>query len=281
MKIAISTESTSDLSKDLLQQYDIHTTPLSVVLGNETKLDGEVSSDTIFDYVNRTKQLPKTSAVNTYQYEEHFRSLLKDYDAIIHVSLSSGISSTYQNAKNAANEFEGKVHVIDSLSLSSGVGLLAIYAAELVKQELEVNKIVEKVTDRVKTVQLKFVLQNVDYLYKGGRCSKLAFLGANIFHICPQIIMTGGKMDAGKKYRGNFYNVVEQYVDDLLKECTHPDLERIFIAHSPIDDKNILEMVKQKLASHGFKNIYDAPSGCTVLCHCGRNAIGVIYLNDK
>lgn len=281
MRIAISTESTCDLNTAQLIEYGIHSVPFSVILGAESFLDGvDVTCIDVFDYVTTNKQLPKTSAVNQFQYEEHFTKLLKEYDAVIHIAFSSELSSACRNAMLAAQEV-GNVHVIDSLQLSSGVALLALYAKELVNQGKDLKEIIELVKNRINSVQTSFVIQNVDYLYKGGRCSKLACLGANLFHICPQIIMSNGKMDQGKKYRGKFFNVVSQYVDDTLIQFNHPDLSTVFLTSTTLDDSTIIDMVKEKLIKRGFKKIITAQAGCTISSHCGPNCLGILYINDK
>lgn len=281
MKIAVSSESTIDLTKELLKEFNIQTVPFSVILGADAKLDGEFPVQEIYDYVAKTKQLPKTSAVNQFQYEEHFNNLLKEYDEVIHIAFSSELSSAYRNAMLAAEECNGKVHIIDSRSLSTGIALLAMYAADLVKEGLEINEIVNKVSERVKSVQASFVLSNVDYLYKGGRCSKIAFLGANIFHICPQIVVADGKMDAGKKYRGKFDFVAKQYVDETLQQFDHPDLTRVFLTYSSKQDESLIGAIKDKLIAKGFKTIYETTAGGTIASHCGPNCLGVLYINDR
>lgn len=282
MRIAISSESTIDLNLEQLKEYDIHSVPFSVILGSESYLDGiDIDCNGVYKYVKENNQLPKTSAVNQYQYEEHFSNLKKEYEAIIHISFSSELSSAYRNAVLAAEEVKD-VYVIDSRSLSSGIALLAIYVSKLVKEGKDLSEIIEAVSARVNDVQASFVLQNIEYLYKGGRCSKMAVLGANLFHICPQIIVKDGKMDAGKKYRGKFINVVGQYVDDTLAQFDHPDLEEVFITDSGLDDsENILNMVKDKLTKRGFKNIHFGKAGCTIASHCGPNCIGILYINDR
>jgi len=281
MRIAISSESTIDLTKEQLNEFNIHVVPFSVILGSESFLDGvDINCNGVYKYVKEHKQLPKTSAVNQFQYEEHFSNLKKEYEAIIHISFSGELSSAYRNAVLAAEEVKD-VYVIDSRSLSSGIGLLAIYASELVNEGKELNEIIESIKARVNAVQASFVIQNVEYLYKGGRCSKIAFLGANIFHICPQIIVKDGKMDAGKKYRGNFYNVVSQYIDDTLAQFNHPDLNHVFITDSELDDQRICQMAKEKLMQRGFKNIHFSKAGCTIASHCGPNCFGILYINDK
>lgn len=283
MKIVISSESTIDLSAEQLARFKIHIVPFSIVLGSQSYLDGiEMDCNGIFKYVKESKQLPKTSAVNQFQYQQHFEKLLKEYDAVIHIAFSSELSSAYRNAVLAANELKN-VFIIDSRSLSSGIALLAIYASELVHQGKEAKEIVDLVSARVNSVQASFVIQNVEYLYKGGRCSKIAFLGANIFHICPQIIVANGKMEAGKKYRGKSYNVINQYVDDTLTQFNHPDLSHVFVTDSGLGDEenNILDAVEEKLVKRGFKNIHFSKAGCTIASHCGPNCFGILYINDK
>lgn len=281
MKIVISSESTIDLTKELLEKFDIHIVPFSVILGAESKYDGELTNQQLFDYVKSSKQLPKTSAVNQYQYEEHFKALLNNYDIVIHITLSSEISSAYRNAVLASEEFKDKVYIIDSRSLSTGIALLALYARKLADQGLNPTDIVKQVTERTKNVQASFVIQSLDYLYKGGRCSKLAMFGANLFHICPQIVVSNGKMDAGKKFRGKYFDVVSQYVDETLEEFNNPDLETVFITFPSLDDEaNIVNMVKEKLTKRGFKNIYVTYAGGTIATHCGPNTIGILYFNN-
>ena len=281
MRIAISAESTVDLTKELLIQFDIHTVPFSVILGEEVKLDGEIPNQELFDYVKKTNQLPKTSAVNQFQYEEHFKSLLNNYDVVIHITLSSEISSAYRNAVTVAEQFKDRVYVIDSRSLSTGIALLTLYARKLADQGVDPKEIVNQVKEKVKHVQASFVLQSLDYLYKGGRCSKLAMFGANLFHICPQILVSDGKMDAGKKFRGKYFDVVSEYVDKTLEEFNHPDLDTVFITYPSLDDEtNIVNMVKDKLIKRGFKHIYPTYAGGTIASHCGPNTIGILYFNN-
>ena len=280
MRIAISAESTVDLTNELLKQFDIHTVPFSVILGDEAKLDGEVSNQVLFDYVKNTKKLPKTSAVNQFQYEEHFKALLNNYDVVIHFTLSSEMSSAYRNAVLASNEFNGKVFIVDSRTLSTGIALLALHARKLASEGVDPSEIVNKVKALIPNVQASFVIQSLDYLYKGGRCSKLAMFGANLFHICPQIVVKEGKMDAGKKFRGKYFDVVSQYVDETLEEFNNPDLETVFITYPSLDDEtNIVNMVKEKLIKRGFKNIYPTYAGGTIASHCGPNTIGILYIN--
>jgi len=278
MKIAISAESTIDMPKELLAQYDIHTLPFTVILGDEVKLDGEFPVSHIIDYVNKTKVLPKTSAVNQAQFEEHFSRLLNEYDAIIHVSLSSGISCACENAKAVAARMEN-VYVIDSQSLSSGIGLIAIYASKLVKKGYAPEEIVKKCEERVPHVQASFVLARLDYLYKGGRCSALQLFGSNILKLRIQILVKDGKMKPAGKYRGNMDNCIKNYVIDTLNTYDNPDLSEVFITSTTATDEQN-EMVREILKEHGFRHIMATNAGGTITSHCGENTLGILFIND-
>ena len=278
MKICISAESTIDLQQNLLDEFDIHTIPFSVLLGEELGLDGVVTPTEIFDYVDRTGVLPKTSAVNQIQFEEYFAELLKEYDEIIHFSLSSDLSSAYQNAVNAAIGNE-HIHVIDSMSLSTGIALLAINAAKLARAGKTAEEIVDISKKRIPYDQASFVLATVDYLYKGGRCSALAKLGVQLFRIRPQIIVSGGKMKPGKKYMGKQLNCVQSYVKDTLEEFSNPDLSLAFLTHSHATE-DMIEAAKKALLDRGFKRVEITVAGATISSHCGPKCLGILYLND-
>ena len=278
MRIALSAESTIDMPKNLLEQYDIHTLPFTVFLGDEVKFDGEFPTSHIIEYVNEHKVLPKTGAVNRSQYEEHFNKLLESYDAVIHVSLSSCISSACENAKSVAAEMKN-VYVIDSLSLSSGIGLIAIYASKLIKKGLLPEEIVKKCEERVPHVQASFVLARLDYLYKGGRCSALQLFGANILKLRIQIVVKEGKMKPAGKYRGNMDNCIRNYVNDTLKQYDNPDFSEVFITSTTATDEQN-EMVRQILEEHGFRHIMTTSAGGTITSHCGENTLGILFIND-
>ena len=278
MKIAISAESTIDLPKNILSSYDIRTIPFTLVMGEDTALDGEVSSADLFAYTQKTGKLPHTAAVNEFQYEEYFAELKKEYDYIIHFSLSSEISSACANATSVAAKMEN-VKVIDTRSLSTGIALLAIAARELANQGAEPNEIIEKISKRIPHDQTSFSLESVDFLYKGGRCSLLAMLGANILKIKPEIYVRDGKMYPGKKYRGPMKKVVLDYVEDTLAEFNTPDLTRVFVTYSTAPE-DVVEAVKERLAKAGFKEIIPTEAGATISCHCGPHCLGILYLND-
>ena len=278
MKIAVSVESTNDLTKDLLNKYDIKVIPYQIVLDDKTILDGEMTTEELFDFVEKSGKLPKTNALNEFEYTEFFEKLKKDYDAVIHVALSSGLTSSTQNAINAAKNVEN-VFVVDSKSLSTGIGLLAIYARELAEKGEQPQDIFQKVSARVENLQVSFVIERLDYLYKGGRCNSLQFFGANLLKLRPRIILKDGKMGADKKYRGTMGKVVAKYCEEVLDEFHTPDLDKVFITYTTATEE-MIEAAKAAVEAKGFKNIYETHAGCTIASHCGANTLGILYFND-
>lgn len=278
MKIAISTESVCDLGKDLIEKYNIHTLPYSVILGDEVVQDNEEVPAKIFEYVKETKKLPKTSAINEMAYKEYFTNLLKDYDAVIHITLSSGLTSSVSHCQTASSKLKN-VYVIDSLSLSSGIGLLAIYASELAQTNISPEEIVEKVSARIPFVQASFVVDKLDYLYKGGRCNALALFGANILKIHPQIVVSNGLMNPGKRYRGKMEKVIGAYCEDTLAQFNHADKTRAFVTYTTATDE-MVNVAVNALKNAGFKEIYTTTAGGTITSHCGEHVLGILYIND-
>lgn len=279
MKIAISAETTIDMPKELLEKYNIHTTAFTILLGEETKLDGELKSDEIFEYVQKTKILPKTSAINEFQYTEYFEKLLEDYDAVVHISLSSEISSACNNAKAAASKMQN-IYIVDSRSLSTGIALLAIYASKLAAGgKISAAEITNLVTARVPHVQASFIVERLDYLHKGGRCSSIALLGANLLKIRPQIVVKDGKMQSAKKYRGNIDKVIEDYSKDVIEQFNTPDLTTAFVTYTTATE-GMVAAAKKALQDRGFKEIYETRAGATISSHCGEHTLGILYIND-
>ena len=279
MKICISAESTIDLSKELLEKYHIKTIPFGVLLGEDSYLDGEINSQDIFDYVAKTKVLPRTTAINEYQFREYFEGILNEgYDAVIHFSLSSEISTTCSLAQRATRKVD-HVYVIDSRSLSTGIALEAIYASKLADKGLSPEEIVEKVNARIPFVQASFVIQTLEYLHKGGRCSGLAMLGAALLRIKPQIIVSEGKMAPAKKYFGRKSQVVEAYCKDTLEQFANPDLSIAFVTHTQATPEMVAVAI-EALKNRGFKTIYETTAGATITSHCGPATLGILFIND-
>lgn len=279
MKIAISAESTIDLSKELLAQYKIETIPFTVLLGENSYADGDITPQDIFDYVAKNKILPRTSAINDFQYRAYFDELLdKGYDAIIHICLSSEISSSHAHAEQAAARYDN-VYIIDSRSLSTGIALQAIYASKLRDKGLDAKTIVEKVKARTPYVQASFVIQTLEYLHKGGRCSGLLRFGAAILRIKPQIIVSDGKMAPAKKYIGRKTQVVEQYCKDTLEQFANPDLSLAFVTHT-LATPEMVTVAIDALKERGFRTIYETKAGATITSHCGPMTLGILFIND-
>ena len=278
MKIAVSVETTCDLTKELLQQNDLKIIPFHITLGDKMFLDGEVSTEEMFASVDETGILPKTNAINEFEYAEYFENLKKEYDAIIHFSLSSGLSSSCANAKRAAQNFKN-VFVIDSQSLSTGISLLALYAVDLVKEGFAPEEIAQKVEDRIGSVQASFVLERLDYLHKGGRCNLFTLLGATILKIRPRIVVKDGKMSSDKKFKGNMGKVIRKYCESVFEDFSTPDLNRVFITYTTATEE-MLEEVRNAVKEKGFKNIYETRAGGTISSHCGANTLGVLFFND-
>lgn len=281
MNICISAETTVDLTKELLEKFEIRTIPFTLVMGEETGFDGEVTPEDLYAYVAKTNKLPHTAAINVFQYTEYFKELLKTYDHIIHFALSSEISSACSNAITASHdeEVEGKVTIIDSRSLSTGIALHAIYARKLARAGKSPKEIVDLVLPRIPFGQASFSLESVNYLYKGGRCSMLQMLGANVLKLKPEIYVKDGKMVSGAKYRGPMKKVVMEYVEDTLKLFPNPDKEEVFITYSTAPD-DVVEAVKERLLKEGFQNINITRAGATISCHCGPHCLGILYIND-
>ena len=279
MKIAISVESTVDLSKELIKQYNLEMIPFTVLLGETAYKDGDITSQDIFDFVAKEKILPRTSAINDFQYREHFDNLkAKGYDAIIHISLSSEISSSFAHGELVATKYDN-VYVIDSRSLSTGIALLAIYACKLRDKGYKPQEIVEKVKARIPYVQASFVIQTLEYLHKGGRCSGLLRFGATILRIKPQIIVSDGKMAPAKKYIGRKTQVINGYCKDTLEQFANPDLSVAFVTHTQATPEMVAVAI-EALKERGFKTIYETNAGATITSHCGPQTLGILFIND-
>lgn len=279
-KIRICADSTCDLSPELIEKYNITITPLQIFLGDKDYTDQkDIFPQTIYDYVTKTGILPKTAAVSVGTYTDVFTELKKDCDEIIHFTISSEMSSCYQNAKLAAEEIGG-IYVVDSRTLSSGIGHLAIEAAIMAQDETKTGQeIFDYVTSLVDRLNVSFVINSVNYLYKGGRCSGVAAVGANLLKLKPLIEVHSGKMDMAGKYRGNMKDVVKKYILDRL---TLPDVkfkrDRIFVTCT-CTDYVLPNYAKEIVESLGlFDEVLITIAGSTVTSHCGKDTLGILYI---
>lgn len=281
MKIRITADSTCDLSKELIEKYNVAISPLHVSLGDDDFHDGvTIVPQDIYDYYNANKKLPKSGACSAVEYEEFFKKQLDDgYDAVIHFNLSSEMSASYGNAVNAAQNLNN-VYVVDSRNLSTGTGLLVLYACDLVSEGLAPEEIVKKVTARLDAVRASFIINTLEYLHKGGRCSSLVYYAANLMGLKPTIEVKGGKMGVGSKFIGKFTRCVGKYADLVKSQCTSPDKRRCFVTHTQMDD-GVFEKVFEQVKSWGiFDEVLETTAGCTITTHCGPNTIGILYIND-
>ncbi|MGN1295593.1 MAG: DegV family protein [Bacilli bacterium] len=278
-RILISSDSTCDLSKDILIKRGIKQTSLHVLLGTKEYSDGiDIEPTDIFKYVDKTGELPKTSAFGILEYQTFFFNNLKEYDYIIHFTISSDLSSTYNNAVLASREFEDKVCVIDSRNLSTGQGLLVLRACDLRDEGKSFQEIISVVEEEKKRVQVSFVVDTVDYLYKGGRCSGAARLASNLFKIHPSIDMIDGKLVPKKNYRGTLKKCIEKYVFDLAEEYLSYDDTRVFITHACASD-DVVDLIKEVVNSKfSFKEIIVTVAGSVVTSHCGQGTLGVLFV---
>lgn len=283
MKIKITADCTCDLTQDMVENLNVGIKPVNIIMNDKEYLDGvNITLPELFKMFKETGQLPKTSACNPVEYEEFFNEQLKSdggYDAIIHFSLSSGISCLNQNANVASQAFDNKVWVIDSQTLSTAIALQIFYAHELIQKGLSVQEIVNKVEARKTNAQASFVIDTLKFLYKGGRCSALSMFGANILGIKPSIIVKDGKMGVGKKFRGKYDKVVLEYVDYILETYKNPDRKRVFITYTTLDNPEIIDQIKAKLQGK-FDEILVSSAGCTIGSHCGPNTLGILFYTD-
>ena len=277
MKIRISSDSTCDLSPELLEKYDITIAPLSVIIDGQSYKDGvDVTPEDIFRAVDQGKKV-QTAAVNQFEYEELFRKLLKDADAVIHFGISREMSSCYSDACEAAKKL-GSVYVVDSRNLSTGIGLLVLEACEMAAMGKDAQEVFEAVQSRRDKVVATFTVQDIGYLYRGGRCSGLEALGAKMLRIRPEIEVNNGKMNPGKKYRGSYEHYLKHYIRDVLKETEDIDYKRIFITHSPCEE-GMADFAAECVKEYGhFREILDTTAGGTICVHCGPNTLGILFM---
>ena len=279
--IIISSDSTCDLSAELKERYNVSTIPLGVTLGDKTYFDGvDINPDDIYAHHDKTGELPKTTAANVGDCIDYFKPFVDAGKTVIHISLSAEFSSTYNNACLAASEFEN-VYIVDSRNLSTGNGLLVIAAAEMAQSGMEATEIVKKLNDLALCVDASFVIDKLDYLHKGGRCSALAMLGANVLKLKPCIEVKNGKMGVGKKYRGKYGAVLKEYVAERLANIDNIDLDRVFVTHAGVDMEIVNAVVEQVKATAPFKEVFMTRAGCTISSHCGADTLGVLFVRKS
>lgn len=279
--VKIISDSTSDLSKELIAKYDIDIIPLHILLGDKEYRDGvDITPQDIYKWADENKTTPKTSAVSIEDTVNVFKKYIDNGDEIITFAISEDMSTTANVMRLAAEELSAtdKIHVIDSANLSTGIGHLVVEAAVLAKE----GKSAEEITDYIESlkgkVRASFVVDTLVYLYRGGRCSGLAAMAGGVLKLHPKIEVTDGKMHPGKKYRGKINSVVMSYVKDMEEELLKAKKDRVFITHSGCDSA-LVEEVRQYLSQlNVFDNIYETRAGGVISSHCGPGTLGVLYV---
>ena len=276
--VKITCDSTCDLPQALYAKYDVDVAPLAVALGEELHRDGvDISATQLFDYVKKSGVLPKTSAVSMGEYLDLFGKYVNEGRTVIHISLSSNLSASHQNAVLAAEEL-GNVYVIDSRNLSTGSGHLVIEAAEMAAQGLDAAAIAARLNEMKERVDASFVLQTLEYLQKGGRCSSVTALGARALQLRPEIRVADGGMGVGKKYRGAYNKCLLQYVKERLEGRDDIDTRRIFVTNSGgFTDEEVQAVVDEVRKYQPFEEVICNRAGCTICSHCGPNCLGVLF----
>lgn len=276
-KIKITCDSTCDLSLDLYERYHISVIPMCVALGDRICRDGvDVKPEELFAYVGETGKLPTTSAISVGEYEDFFRPFTDEGYEVVHISLSSELSSSHQNAYIAAGEL-GNVFVVDSRSLSTGSGHLVILSAELASAGYDGAYIAKALNEMKGNLDVSFVLQTLDYLHKGGRCSGVARFGANVLKLRPEIVMKNGSLHVGKMYRGTMEKSILDYVRGRLENADHISYDRIFVTHSGVPREIVDKVIALVKELRPFEEVIETVAGSTISCHCGPNCLGVLF----
>ena len=278
MKIKILSDSTCDLSAELLQKYDITLVPLTVIKDGKSYRDGiEITPAESFAHVANGGDLCSTTAMNVGEYTDYFGRYSNEYDGVLHINIGSGFSSSYQNACIAAEDFEN-VRVVDSMNLSTGQGLVVLKACQLAQQCASLDELQQQVQEFTSRIESSFLLDQLQYMVKGGRCSSVVALGANLLNLKPCIEVKDGKLSVVKKYRGNYSKCLATYVKERLADRDDLDRETLFVTRTPVSD-DCLDSVKNAVDAYAnFENIYWTEAGCTVSCHCGPGTLGVLFV---
>ena len=280
-KVIISSDSCCDLGNELISKYNIKILPLIVTMGEASFIDGvTVSPDDIYKFVSETGVLPKTAARSVSDFEDYLRELTADGSEVVHISISSYMSSTVDHAMIAAESFSG-VHVVDSLNLSTGIGHLVLAAADMRDEGYGAEEIVSKLNEMIPKVCASFIIERLDYLHKGGRCSSVAALGANLLKLRPCIEVKDGKMGVAKKYRGPMKSVLSSYISDQLNRSDIKfSKKRVFVTNTAMHDaldEYCVELVKE---ADIFEEVLNTTAGCTITSHCGPSTLGVLFVKE-
>lgn len=278
-KIVLSIDSTCDLNDELVDLHNTKVYPYTINIGDKSYKDNiDITPNDIYEIYERDKILPKTSTINVSEYYNFFKPIVDDGYEVIHINLGSSLTSAYNNSYMAAQELEG-VYPIDSQNLSAGSGLLVLKAASLIKEGYSAKDIASKLKKHRTNIHMSFVLDKLDFLYAGGRCSKVASFGSNLLKIKPVINVdnSSGAMGVGSKYKGSIEKTIVKYIKGKLSEYDNIDDENIFIVHSGMDNKYI-QIARDAVSDcMTFKNVHITTASCTISSHCGPNTLGIAF----
>lgn len=278
MNIKITSDSTCDLPKELVSAYDIGIIPLTVVKDGKSYTDGvDITPADIFAHVAAGGDLCSTAALGVGEYQDHFAKYAGDYDGVLHINISAEFSSSYQNACLAAEEFQN-VRVVDSRNLSTGQGLVVLKACALAKTCESLEDLQNQLNEFTCRVESSFLLDQLKYMVKGGRCSAVAALGANLLNLKPCIEVKDGKMSVVKKYRGNYAKCLASYVKDRLSGREDIEKGTLFVTRTPVTEECLQAVSDAVKDFNDFENTYWNEAGCTVSCHCGPGTLGVLFV---
>ncbi len=278
-KIIIAVDSACDIAKEVLLENEIAVLPYHINFGDESFIDGvTITRDELYQKVDETGMMPKTAAIGPAVFSDFFAELLEKGDAVVYLSIGSRFSSACQNAILAASEFEN-VFIVDTMSLSSGEALLLLRAIALRKEGKRAADIAKACTELAPRLDVSFVLDRLDYMHKGGRCSGVAVLGSNLLGIKPCIGITDGMLGMDKKYRGKLKVIVAKYIEERLAD-KNPDPEYVFLTDAGVDPE-VHTAALEALQSAGiFKQILEADAGCVISSHCGPGTLGILFIQN-
>jgi len=278
-RIILSADRICDLNPELIKKFEVQTIPYTIILGNKSYKDNvDITPAHIYKAYEEEKILPKTTAINVIEYYNYFKAWVDEGYKVIHITLGSALTSSYNNCVLAAKEL-GNVYTIDSQNLSMGTGMLVLKARELIDQGLSIDEIVAQLEEHRSKIHASFILDTLEFLHAGGRCSKIASLGSNILRIKPVINVDNrsGAMSVGNKYRGALDKSIAKYIKDKLSSHDNINPKRMIIAHSGIDP-SCIEIAKQAAAKMiDFEDIYITRASCTISSHCGPNTLGIAF----
>ena len=280
-KVIITSDSTADLN-NLAAENNVRIVPLYITLGDKSLADDgkEIVPDDIYKYVAESGNLPSSSANPVGVYEDMFRELTEKGYEVVHLNLGSHFSSTHQNARIASEDYDN-VFVIDTANLSTGSGLLVLEAVRMAKEGMPAADIAKNLNELAPKVDASFVIDDLTYLHKGGRCSSAAKLGANLLKLKPCIQVKDGAMGVGKKYRGDYKKCVAEYIKDKLADKDSIDPRRVFVTHTKCDDDVDELAIKTVKECFDFNEVIETTAGCTITTHCGPNTLGVLFFRKE